>query len=94
MKVIKKGRSKKNWAIEHICTGKGNNDGGCGATLLVELTDLFHTHMSFMSLIGRNEEYFPTFECPICNVLTDIHHSIDIPRRIKDLPTYREFIEK
>jgi len=90
MRVIKKGRNQKSWAIEQICTGKGNSNGGCGATLLVELTDLFHTYRSFI----YDEEYFPTFSCSVCEVLTDIHHSIDLPIRPKELPSYRKWKEK
>ena len=67
MKVIKKGREQKGWAEEFTCTGKGNDDGGCGAVLLVEEDDIFITHSS-----ARDESiYYATFECPDCGVKTD-----------------------
>ncbi len=69
MKVIKAGRPQKGWAKEFKCTGGGNEGGGCGATLLVEQGDLFFTHSSHYD--GSNETYV-TFECPSCNVLTDV----------------------
>ncbi len=68
MRVIKEGRPQKGWATEATCTGAGNGKGGCGATLLVEQADLFSTSSSC-----RDEtDYFTTFQCPSCGVLTDI----------------------
>lgn len=68
MKIIKPGRQQKGWSKQYKCTGKGNNDGGCGATLLVEQGDLFQTSSS-----ARDEtDYFVTFKCEACGVLTDI----------------------
>lgn len=69
MKVIEKGRPQKGWSTEKKCTGAGNGDGGCGAKLLVEEDDLFETYASFM---GRDEEWYTTFRCAACGVLTDI----------------------
>ena len=69
MKVIKKGRRQQGWAKEYVCTGKGNGGGGCGATLLVEEDDLFRTgHHCY----DGSSDYFITFRCPECGVLTDI----------------------
>ena len=68
MKVLKKGRPQKGWAGEYICTGSGNNGGGCGAKLLVEEGDVFQTQSS---CLGETNHYI-TFRCPECNVLTDI----------------------
>ncbi len=68
MKTLKKGRKQKGWTKECKCTGKGNGDGGCGATLLVEKGDLFRTESH-----ARDEtESYTTFWCKECGVLTDI----------------------
>lgn len=69
MKVLKKGRPQVGWSRKLICTGKGNNGGGCGAKLLVEKDDLVRT--------GRHpydgsHEYYVTFVCPECKVMTDL----------------------
>jgi hypothetical protein len=79
MKVLKPGRAQKGWAKEYECTGKGNGNGGCGALLLVEQGDLFHT-----TQCARDEtDYFVTFKCAACGVKTDI---ADSPFRGPDLP--------
>ncbi len=80
MKLIKKGRPQKAWSRLQTCTGKGNGDGGCGATLHVEATDLFRT--------GRHpydgsHVYFVTFTCMSCGVFTDI---TSYPGDINTLP--------
>jgi hypothetical protein len=69
MKVLEKGRPQKGWAKEFVCSGKGNNDGGCGAKLLVEFDDLFRT---FHTDYGGGKDVFVTFKCMDCGVLTDI----------------------
>lgn len=68
MKVLKPGREQKGWAIEAECTGSGNGDGGCGATLLVEEGDLFVTRSRHRDEVER----FTTFKCAACGVLTDL----------------------
>lgn len=68
MKVIKKGRPQTGWAKEFTCTGRGNGDGGCGAILLVEIGDVFQTTSSCLHEV----DYYVTFRCPECKVLTDI----------------------
>ena len=74
MKVLEKGRPQKGWAKEYECTGKGNKGGGCGAKLLVEQGDLFHTYSH-----ARDEtDTYTTFKCSECGVLTDIP-SGDVP---------------
>lgn len=84
MKVIEKGRPQKGWAREYKCTGSGNGDGGCGALLLVEQGDLFQTQRNC-----RDEtDYYVTFKCPDCGVLTDIGTSPFCPA---NLPTQREW---
>lgn len=78
MKVIKKGREQKGWAKEYECTGAGNGKGGCGAILLVEQPDLFQTSSS-----ARDEtDYYVTFKCSECGVLTDIQ---DYPQGTRGL---------
>ena len=69
MKVIKKGRPQKGWAKEFICTGAGNNGGGCGAKLLVEHSDLYITGSHHYD---GSSDYYTTFTCPECGVMTDI----------------------
>lgn len=69
MKVLKKGRPQSGWSTEQKCTGAGNGNGGCGAELLVEIGDIFTTYSNPM---GRDPNWFLTFECPECHVLTDI----------------------
>lgn len=69
MKVLKKGREQQGWAKEFTCTGKGNGGGGCGATLLVEQRDVFQTSSSHYD---GSTDYYNTFKCASCGVLTDI----------------------
>lgn len=68
MKVIKKGRKQEGWAKEFKCSGVGNGGGGCEAVLLVEVGDLFST----MRCCRDEVDYFVTFRCSECGVLTDI----------------------
>ncbi len=69
MKVLKPGRKQKGWATETKCTGTGNGGGGCGAELLVDESDLFQTSHTDM---GGDTEYFVTFRCSECGVMTDL----------------------
>jgi hypothetical protein len=69
MKVLMKGRPQRGWSQEFICTGKGNGNGGCGAKLLVEEGDLIRTGCH--SYDGSSE-YYVTFVCSECGVMTDI----------------------
>lgn len=69
MKVIKKGRTQKGWAKEFACTGEGNGGGGCKAKLLVEEGDLFTT---VRGCYDGSNDYYTTFKCKGCGVLTDI----------------------
>lgn len=73
MKVLKPGRKQKGWAKEFQCSGAGNGLGGCQAVLLVEQGDVFQTSKSLM---GRDTDYFQTFKCCECGVLTDIQESL------------------
>ncbi len=68
MKVLKPGRQQKGWSTEAKCTGHGNGEGGCGAKLLVEQDDLFLTS----STVRDETDYFVTFKCCACGVLTDL----------------------
>jgi non-canonical (house-cleaning) NTP pyrophosphatase len=68
MKLISKGSGQQGWATEATCTGKGNGNGGCGAKLLVEQPDLFETSRTCYT----ETDYFSTFTCPECGVLTDL----------------------
>lgn len=68
MRVIRKGRPQRGWSQEFECTGRGNDGGGCGAQLLVEIGDVFET-----TRCCRDEvDYYVTFRCSECGVLTDI----------------------
>ena len=69
MKVIEKGRDQKGWSKEFVCTGNGNGGGGCGAKLLVEEGDLYHTYHHDH---GGGTDTFTTFRCCQCNVQTDV----------------------
>ena len=77
MKVIKAGRSQKGWSKKYKCTGAGNDSGGCRAMLsggchamlLVEQDDLFETMSSHYD---GSTDYYTTFQCSQCGVLTDI----------------------
>ena len=68
MKLVKPGREQRGWAKEFVCTGKGNGDGGCGATLLVEEADVFTTSSCHQGEVDN----FTTFRCCACGVDTDI----------------------
>lgn len=86
MRVLKPGRDQRGWAKEFECTGKGNGDGGCGATLLVEEGDLFRTSSCHQGEV----DHFTTFQCCACGVDTDI----DVPRHIADkAPTKQAWVE-
>lgn len=71
MKVIKPGRAQKGWATEATCTGEGNGNGGCGAVLLVDESDLFKTFTG-ANYGGDTREPVATFACVSCGVLTDL----------------------
>ena len=69
MKVLKKGTGQKGWSTKATCTGSGNGGGGCGAQLLIEEPDLFQTaHHCY----DGSSDYFTTFKCVDCGVLTDL----------------------
>ena len=87
MRVLKKGTGQKGWSKRATCTGKGNGDGGCGAELLVEQSDLYQT----MNCDYTGDcDYFTTFTCSECGVETDI----DAPYNIREhLPTKQEFFK-
>lgn len=73
MKVLKPGRKQKGWPTEAICTGEGNQGGGCGAVLLVEEPDVFKTWTGG-NYGGDSPEPCATFKCPNCGVLTDLRN--------------------
>jgi hypothetical protein len=60
------------------CTGKGNEGGGCGAILLVEQGDLYHT---YKHCYDGSSETFTTFTCNQCGVETDIE--VTLPSSVK-----------
>ena len=88
MKVLEKGTGQKGWSTEAKCTGAGNGNGGCGAKLLVEQPDLFRTASS-----ARDEtDYYVTFECAECKVLTDLK---GVPGNIeRALPSHAAWLKK
>lgn len=93
MKVVKPGAG---WSIEATCTGKGWNDGGCGAELLVEKDDLFRSTVSQM---GRDTCSHVLFRCCQCGVRTSLGNSDDAVIKVpwsflRTLPTYREWAAK
>lgn len=89
MKVLKPGRQQKGWSIEIKCSGSGNGNGGCGAFLLVEQDDLFQTSSSC-----RDEtDYYTTFRCPQCGVLTDLPRG-KVPDTVTSvLPSHTTWVE-
>jgi hypothetical protein len=81
VKVIKPGRDQRGWSKEFECTGKGNGDGGCGATLLVEKADVYRTHRYDY---GGGHDTFNTFACGACGVETVVPR---VPFTPPDKPT-------
>ena len=77
MKVLVPGTGQVGWAKQTKCTGNGNGGGGCGATLLVEQTDLYKTYSSDRP----GYETHITFSCAACGVETDLE-SRDVPSSI------------
>lgn len=84
MKVLKPGRPQKGWSTKSKCTGAGNGNGGCGAELLVEEDDLFQTSSSHYD---GSTDYYVTFKCPSCGVLTDIKNYTGNKRLPKRTPS-------
>lgn len=93
MKVLKKGTGQKGWSKKFKCTGEGNNDGGCGAELLVEEADLFTQRSGHHD--GSSTDYV-SFKCCECGVITDIWQDYDgvCPVNRRSLPTKREYLAK
>ena len=85
MKVLEHGNPNE-WEIEKKCTGAGNGGGGCGIRLLVNKDDIFITaDYNF----DADLEYYYTFKCPKCGVLTDIPAcSLPSTIRKKDITSY------
>lgn len=88
MKVLKPGREQKGWTTTATCTGAGNGDGGCGASLLVEQDDLYQTESH-----ARDETTtYTTFRCAACGVETDL---AKVPHNIAgDLPTKKAWFKQ
>lgn len=80
MEILKPGRAQKGWAIEIKCTGHGNGNGGCGALLLVEESDLYGT---LSSHYDGSTDYYTTFSCMACGVETDIADA-KVPGKIQE----------
>ena len=85
MKIIKPGRQQDGWTEQYKCTGEGNKGGGCGAVLEVNKADLFHTTRCSLDV-----EYFMTFKCCACGVLTDIDDR-ETPWYPRELPSHSEW---
>lgn len=77
MKVLKRGRQQKGWAITCHCTGEGNGGGGCGAQLLVEQGDVYMTGRSYFD---GSSDTFATFTCQECGCETDVAKGV--PTRV------------
>lgn len=78
MKVLNPGKYAV-WTLERVCTGDGNGEGGCGAKLLIEEGDLYHTYSSHYD--GSSETYI-TFRCCNCKCPTDVPQRL-VPPHIK-----------
>jgi len=72
MKVLEKGRAQRGWSLKQTCSGKGNGGGGCGAKLLVEESDLYETQSHAL----HETDYYTTYTCPCCGVLSDVPDSL------------------
>ena len=83
MKVLKEGRPQRGWSTEATCTGAGNGNGGCGALLLVEATDLYQTRSHHYD---GSTEYYVTFRCEACGVETDLQ---GVPRKVSSQLVYK-----
>ena len=70
----------KPWSIKRTCTGKGNDNRGCGSKLLIEETDIYMTYHEHYW--GETDSYF-TFRCPVCNSQTDINEN-SIPYEVQE----------
>jgi hypothetical protein len=68
MNVLKPGVEGGLWKEEVLCTGGGNGNDGCGATLEVQAGDLFHTASTDMT--GSTDDFI-TIECVLCKKWTD-----------------------
>lgn len=79
MRVIEKGNPQTGWAKRFKCTGNGNGGGGCKALLLVEEGDIFQTQRNALS----ETDYFNTFKCQECGVLTDLPETEFLPFKPK-----------
>jgi hypothetical protein len=83
VKVLKAGRQQKGWTTTATCTGGGNGGGGCKAKLLVQEGDLFQTASGHYD---GSVDYFVTFKCPACEVLTDIENYPKSPMTLPKEP--------
>jgi hypothetical protein len=90
VKVLKKGRAQKGWATEATCTGSGNGGGGCGAKLLVEEGDLYHTE----SHCRDETDVYTTFMCPECEVETDLPDGKVPSRVLEKLPSKKSWLRR
>lgn len=85
MKVLKEGSGQCGWSTQATCTGRGNGNGGCGATLLVEQTDMYMTEIN--SYDGSRDK-FTTFKCCQCGVETDQEVPSNIKQQLVDKKTF------
>jgi|GEM_PF-3104663 len=72
MKVIKAGKTKKNWRF--VCSG-------CGAVLEVEKDDLYVVNTA-VAYAGETWDPALRFNCPVCEEANDATDS-EIPDRVK-----------
>ncbi len=79
----------KRWHLELSCTGKGNDQVGCGLENKIYESDIFVTTDY---LIDESIAYFFTFSCPSCGTKTDIKDYV-IPKDIRRAKI-EEFIYK
>jgi len=86
MKLLKTGRAQRGWSREFKCTGLGNGQGGCGATLLVEEADLYRTSSSHYD--GSTESH-TTFLCLACGVETDVSVPAQVEMRLPNKDTWQ-----
>lgn len=82
MRVLKR-KNPTGWEVEKVCTGenRGYGDGGCGALLAVEETDV-HIFSDFGHLVDGDPRFFG-FICPECGKCTGIPEE-ELPESVKN----------
>jgi hypothetical protein len=65
---------RKNWKLDHDCTGSGNGGKGCGSRLRVSRDDLRYWPGVDSDSWGQSDPAVG-FKCPVCGSVTDLDKS-------------------